>query len=79
MALFLVGCATQSQFASEGTRAQLTHVLDRYIAAHPHDPYPASKERLAAFAAAHSMQLDLSWITGWQHVDRNTLMVWYKE
>jgi hypothetical protein len=53
-------------------------VLDQYIATHPHHPYPATKEQLVAFAAAHSMPLDLSWVTGWRRVNRDTLMVWYK-
>jgi hypothetical protein len=78
LALLIIGCATQSPVSSETARAQFTHVLDQYIAAHPRHPYPAKKEQLAAFAAAHSMPLDLSWITGWNRMDRVTLMVSYK-
>ena len=78
LALVCVGCATQSDIARENAaQAQLTHALDEYIATHPHDPYPRTKEQLLAFAAAHSIPLDLSWVTAWQHTHRDTLMVWY--
>ena len=78
VALFTVGCVTQSTIARENAAtAQLTHALNEYITAHPRRPYPTTKEQLLAFAAVRSIPLDLSWVTAWQHMHRDTLVVWY--
>lgn len=79
LALFSIGCATQTALTCEATaRAQLTHALDVYIAAHPRHPYPARKEDLLAFAESRRIALDLSYVTTWKRIAPDTLDVIWK-
>jgi hypothetical protein len=79
LALISVGCATQTETTREATaRAQLTHALDMYIAAHPRHPYPAHKEDLASFAKSRGVPLDLSYVTTWQLIAPDTVDVIWK-
>src|ERR1051325_4055250 len=58
-------------------RAELTHALDMYVAAHRRHPYPARKEDLLAFAQSRGLPLDLSFVTTWKRIAPDTLdMLW---